>query len=304
MFNFRKASLFVFRGLGRLLWKLTRLLSKLTQSGANTRVREEVYGAREDLSIDSESALPLRVEFRKKSSKSTFSHLLLLISLFYVFDCKAFNDDQLEGFIKNLILQRVAASPSQDCLDIELILDSSLADNKNNKNIKSQEVNDVYLDSLNTRNSSFVAKITYLSNSFGADYISGKYRVWANIPIAARSLAPLEIIHESDIAYHRVLFDRVSHVPISSAKSLIGLQARKMIGRGSVIKQTDLVKPIVIKIQDTVNLIYSSENITIRVCGVALSSGAVGDVIKVKNQSSGAIISGKVIESGSVQVLE
>jgi flagella basal body P-ring formation protein FlgA len=58
----------------------------------------------------------------------------------------------------------------------------------------------------------------------------------------------------------------------------------------------------VIKNADPVNIIYSSGSINLKTSGIALRAGAVGDMIKVKNGTSGIVVLGKIINNNTVQV--
>ena len=64
------------------------------------------------------------------------------------------------------------------------------------------------------------------------------------------------------------------------------------------VKRDDLE----IDINDPVNIIYSSGAINLKTVGIALGAGAVGDMIKVKNTSSGAVLLGQIINKNTVQV--
>jgi len=69
-----------------------------------------------------------------------------------------------------------------------------------------------------------------------------------------------------------------------------------------MIKISDISNPPVIKNNDPVNIVYSSGVINLKTTGVALGSGAVGDMIKVKNGTSGAVILGQIINKNTIQV--
>jgi flagella basal body P-ring formation protein FlgA len=60
--------------------------------------------------------------------------------------------------------------------------------------------------------------------------------------------------------------------------------------------------PSVIKNNDPVNIIYSSGSISLKTVGISMGVGAVGDMIKVKNSSSGAVLLGQIINKNTVQV--
>ncbi|MEZ0323931.1 MAG: flagellar basal body P-ring formation chaperone FlgA [Hydrogenothermaceae bacterium] len=62
-------------------------------------------------------------------------------------------------------------------------------------------------------------------------------------------------------------------------------------------------KPIIEK-NKKVDIIYIIKNLKIKIMGVALQSGKIGDVIEVKNISTGKILKGKVISENEVLIEE
>jgi flagella basal body P-ring formation protein FlgA len=80
------------------------------------------------------------------------------------------------------------------------------------------------------------------------------------------------------------------------------MQARQYIKPGSMFRSSDLVSPAVIKVNDPVNIIFSSGAINLKTVGIAMGNGAVGDMIKVKNESSGAVLLGQIVNKNTVQV--
>ncbi|MEJ5173675.1 MAG: flagellar basal body P-ring formation chaperone FlgA [Hydrogenothermaceae bacterium] len=63
------------------------------------------------------------------------------------------------------------------------------------------------------------------------------------------------------------------------------------------------VRPVVEK-NRKVDIVYISKNLRIKIMGVAVQSGKVGDIIEVKNMSTGKILRGRVISENEVLVEE
>ena len=80
------------------------------------------------------------------------------------------------------------------------------------------------------------------------------------------------------------------------------MQAKKYIAVGKMFKLNEISSPPVIKNNDPVNIIYSSGAINLKTMGVSMGTGAVGDIIKVKNSSSGAVLLGQIINKNTVQM--
>ena len=79
-------------------------------------------------------------------------------------------------------------------------------------------------------------------------------------------------------------------------------QALRQLSAGTIISLKNLTEPKLIKIGDVVAISTAKSGISIRMSGVAMMDGIKGQVVRVKNQSSGRIIEATVVESGLVLV--
>jgi flagella basal body P-ring formation protein FlgA len=93
------------------------------------------------------------------------------------------------------------------------------------------------------------------------------------------------------------------------ATDVVGKSTRKRIATGDEVTLHDLTSPrpakreIVIRSRDVVELIARMKSLQVKVNGaVALQQGAVGDVIRVKNPSSGKVLTAEVIDAGTVEI--
>ncbi len=167
-------------------------------------------------------------------------------------------------------------------------------------NIRSKEdkIRSVELDKFDPQISSFALNVLYLDGT--SESISGKYVLYIEIPVAARYIKFGEVIQSLDVKNVKAKFNQ--NADIISVSEIVGMQAKKYIPMGSVIKRVDIVSPPVIKNNDPVNIIYSSGVINLKTSGIAMGSGAIGDMIKVKNSTSGIVLLGQIVNKNTVQV--
>ncbi len=158
----------------------------------------------------------------------------------------------------------------------------------------------IKLEKFDAKSSSFVLNISYLDGH--SDSLPGKYVSYVEVPVAARYIKFGEIIQSSDLNNLKVKLDTIKNSDINSTLDVVGMQAKRYIAAGSVIKRADVANPPVIKNNDPVNIIYSSGSINLKTSGTALGAGAVGDMIKVKNGTSGIVLLGQIINKNTVQV--
>lgn len=132
--------------------------------------------------------------------------------------------------------------------------------------------------------------------------VEAEVEEWRDIPVASRSIQRGSVIDVGDIKMARF---NVSSLPGDVAldpKAVYGFEANKNISFGEVFQKRKLAIPPVIEMGATVTLLYSTGVLEATASGVAIESGALGDDIKVRNDSSKKIILGKILEPGVVGV--
>ena len=134
------------------------------------------------------------------------------------------------------------------------------------------------------------------------DSVSGKYISYIMAPIAGRYIKFGEVIQASDVSTKKTRLDTVRKGYATEDAEVIGMQAKKYIAVGKMFRTSDISNPPVLKNNDPVNIIYSSGVIKLRTTGIALGKGAVGDMIKVNNTASGAVLLGQITNKNTVQV--
>ena len=120
---------------------------------------------------------------------------------------------------------------------------------------------------------------------------------------------PNQVIYPGDIIRDGMLTDiSVYDVPaadgsiVDSRAALVGKIARRTLlpGRGIVALAIENPRAVVNGAQ--VKLVYHDGGLTIVTSALALETGGVGDMIKVRNSDSGLTISGTIQPDGSVSV--
>jgi len=82
----------------------------------------------------------------------------------------------------------------------------------------------------------------------------------------------------------------------------VGMQMRRQLRTGQVLKVADLAKPDLVQRDDNVTLIYESTGLYLTMRGKALESGTEGDTVNVLNILSKRTVSGIVIGRGQVAI--
>ncbi|WP_456398038.1 flagellar basal body P-ring formation chaperone FlgA [Desulfurobacterium sp.] len=142
----------------------------------------------------------------------------------------------------------------------------------------------------------------YVKNNGSEDIIPVNVRV-ANlrpVVVAAHDILSKSLIRAGDLKVKKVAESRAS-LGFNSISDVVGKRAKRFIRAGSIIKPSDIMPDYVVFKNAPVKVIYVSGNIRIEMLAQALQNGALGDIIKVKNISTGKKLLCKVIGNGVVE---
>lgn len=132
--------------------------------------------------------------------------------------------------------------------------------------------------------------------------VRGTVSAVAKLPVLALPINRGDVIGSGDIEVReqRITRDLVGY--LSDAQDIVGKEARKNLVVGSKLRKSDLISPQIIDRGQTVALVAESAGLVVNMQGKALSNGAAGDRLMVKNLSSGRRIEGLVQRNGTVLI--
>ncbi|MAM61850.1 MAG: flagella basal body P-ring formation protein FlgA [Maritimibacter sp.] len=122
--------------------------------------------------------------------------------------------------------------------------------------------------------------------------------VSADTVIAARTLRAQSIIGPADVTLAKG--DVVG--TYRTLDEVLGLESRGVLYAGRPVRIEDLGPPAIIDRNQVVPVIYNSGTMRIMAEGRALGRAGAGDMLRVMNLASHAVISGRVLEDGTVTV--
>jgi flagella basal body P-ring formation protein FlgA len=120
--------------------------------------------------------------------------------------------------------------------------------------------------------------------------------------ITTRALTRGDVIKQSDIAVERRPRSEFASEPPAPASEVVGLATRGNVRAGQPLRNTELMKPEIVKKNDMVMLHYAVPGIVLTMRGQAMDSGAEGDMVNVLNPNSKRTIQGVVTAPGHVTV--
>ncbi len=220
------------------------------------------------------------------------SLLFLCITLLTLF---AIADEDFVGKTINGLLQ-------EKIQDNRIIIEQEYSSKSKFDKIKSAQdkIDSIIVEQFEPKNSSFRVQVNY--NDGKAETLSGRYLSYVMAPIAARYIKFGDVIQQSDVTTMKVRIDSLNSEYASELNEVVGMQAKTYIAAGKMFKINEVTSPNVIKNNDPVNIIYSSGAINLKTVGIAMGNGAVGDMIKVKNSSSGVVLLGQIVNKNTVKI--
>ena len=218
--------------------------------------------------------------------------LFLCITLLTLF---ALADEDFVGKTINGLLQ-------EKIQDNRIIIEQEYSSKSKFDKIKSAQdkIDSIIVEQFEPKNSSFRVRVNY--NDGKAETLSGRYLSYVMAPIAARYIKFGDVIQQSDVTTIKVRIDSLNSEYASELNEVVGMQAKTYIAAGKMFKINEVTSPNVIKNNDPVNIIYSSGAINLKTVGIAMGNGAVGDMIKVKNSSSGVVLLGQIVSKNTVKI--
>jgi len=146
----------------------------------------------------------------------------------------------------------------------------------------------------------------YASIALALVAIAGRYEACADervFPTPVATIYPGVAIRDVMIEDKAVTSVNPLDAGFAAAKEmLIGMVAKRTLLPGKPIPLAAIDAPRLIHIGATVRIIFEEAGLVIVAFGSALQPGAVGELIRVRNQDSGLVVSGRVQADGSIRV--
>jgi len=131
-------------------------------------------------------------------------------------------------------------------------------------------------------------------------YITATISRFDEVMVLNGSFSRGHIIKASDVFQVRKDLSKLPFGYITNKSDVIGKQLKRHCQAGRILTPSYLTNPIVIKRGELVALQKKAAGFMVSMKGTAMMDGAIGDNIRVKNNSSKRIIEGKITQSGIV----
>lgn len=134
--------------------------------------------------------------------------------------------------------------------------------------------------------------------------VSLRFNVKANqqVVVAARNIAAREEITPDSIRTERREIGKMAGY-ITDVGKVVGLAARRPVTAGTPLTEAALDKPVMIKRGAAVAILVKAGGMVITAGGRAMQEGREGELIRVQNVTSKRIVSARVVDANTVQVI-
>jgi flagella basal body P-ring formation protein FlgA len=131
--------------------------------------------------------------------------------------------------------------------------------------------------------------------------MSGDLRIFGPVASTTKPLPRNAIIGSDDLAVTRRDISMLNGGLIKDPKQAVGQKLKTSLPAGAILYAQALDAPPLVKRGERVTIMAKSRSLQITVPGEARNSGALGEIIRVKNLTSRRMIQARVLEAGIVE---
>ena len=222
--------------------------------------------------------------------------MLLLIGLLLLSLGSAVLAESTRDIIVNKVYESFELDKSSYSIEI-------LTDEIKSKNISSSQISVKPLyQTTPIGRFAIVLKVTRAEAKVEKETIRLYIRKYAEVLVVTERIKRFDNISPALVSIKRKDITTLREDPLISLNSITNMRARRNIAKNRILTKADIeIKPVVKSYSD-VHIIYVSGLCRITAEGKALEDGQTGELIRVKNKSSGKIVFARVIEKNLVQV--
>lgn len=133
-------------------------------------------------------------------------------------------------------------------------------------------------------------------------WVRAEVRVYADVVVSSAPLAHHEPVSSKDVRLERRDITSLSGRPLTRVADAVGKQAARAIEVNEIFVQSAVERPTLMRRGTMVVLLYETGSLRVETPGIAEEPGRVGDMIQVKNPTSGKLMRGIVLDGRTVRV--
>lgn len=132
-------------------------------------------------------------------------------------------------------------------------------------------------------------------------YVPVQVAVQERVAVARHALARGQVIAADDLGWRERDTTKLPFGYITDASGAVGKVLKRAVGAGAVLTPAVLSAPLLVRRGQTVTIIAGGDALAVRMSGHALTDGARGDLVRVRNPHSKRIVQGIAVAPGQVR---
>lgn len=145
--------------------------------------------------------------------------------------------------------------------------------------------------------------VTVNGQVFARKNLTFDVKLYQNIAVATSPMSPGEILTTDKLRYERMDIGSLALGYFTDINKVQGLMVKRSLSPGMVVTELMVNKPMLMKRGNIVNIIARIGSMEVTTSGLAMQDGIEGQLIRVQNINSTKIISAKILDASTVQVL-
>ncbi len=132
--------------------------------------------------------------------------------------------------------------------------------------------------------------------------LAGNIYETMEVPVTTRTISVGEMIGPDDLVWKRMRASQVSADAVLSERGLIGMTPKRSLRGGDVVRSSHIEAPVLVPNKSLVIVSLEHPFMILTVQGRAMESGALGEMIRVRNAATNTILDAEVSGQGRAVV--
>lgn len=133
-------------------------------------------------------------------------------------------------------------------------------------------------------------------------YLPVDLAMYRPVVVSVKPLTHGSTVGADDVQLAELNVSQLSGQYLSSLDEVIGKDVKRSITAGLPVQQSQLMPPLMVKRGEAVMIRATSSIVAVKVSGIALTDGRLGEQIRIKNQSSSRIVSATMVGPNLAEV--
>jgi flagellar basal body P-ring formation protein FlgA len=133
-------------------------------------------------------------------------------------------------------------------------------------------------------------------------WLRAEIKTFEDVVVTSFPLGNRELVKGADVRLERRDISSLAARPFTRIDDVVGQQAARAVEVNEILTQKSVDRPKLVRRGSSITLVYETGSLRVETPGTAEENGKVGDLIQVKNPTSGKALRGLVLDGRTVRV--